>query len=148
MTLHVAGPLSSLDPKGMAPSTTTERTIAVPVRTLDDILAEAGAPEGFEFLSIDVEGHEIDVLSGFTVQRWRPQLIMLEDHVPDLSRHRYLKRAGYRIIRRHENNGWYVPKEANIRCVNRWEIARKYYLALPLRMLRNYSRRLRGKSVG
>jgi len=45
------------------------------------------------------------VLRGFDVFRWRPKLIMIEDHVSDLSKHRYSKNAGYRIIRRYENNG-------------------------------------------
>jgi len=119
--------------------------VNVPIRTLNDILEEAGAPRGFDFLSIDVEGHEIEVLRGIDLTHWRPRLIMLEDHVPDLSRHRYLKSAGYRIIRRYENNGWYVPEEAREPRASRWEILRKYYLALPIRMLRNFSRRLRGK---
>ena len=82
------------------------------MKTLDSVLEQAGAPEGFDFLSVDVEGHEIEVLRGFDIARWRPQLILLEDHVGDLSKHRYLKSAGYRIIRRYENNGWYVPREA------------------------------------
>jgi FkbM family methyltransferase len=79
---------------------------------LDSILIEAGTPSGFDFLSIDVEGHEIEVLRGFDIGRWRPRLILLEDHVADLSRHRYLTAAGYRIIRRYENNGWYVPRDS------------------------------------
>lgn len=145
LPLHVAGPLSSLDRAGMAPSAVPERTIDVPIRTLDSILDEAGAPRGFDFLSIDVEGHEVDVLRGFDLSRWQPQLILLEDHVADLSKHRYLRQAGYRIIRRYENNGWYVPAASAIRCLSRWEILRKYYLALPIRLMRNFSRRLRGK---
>ncbi len=129
----------------MAPGSTPEKVIAVPARTLDSILDEAGTPQAFDFLSIDVEGHEIEVLRGFAIDRWRPRLIMIEDHVGDLSKHRYLKNAGYRIIRRYENNGWYVPRESVVRCrwSDRWEILRKYYLALPFRMLRNLSRRLR-----
>lgn len=145
LPLHVAGPLSSLDRGSMAPGSTPEKVIAVPARTLDSILDEAGTPQAFDFLSIDVEGHEIEVLRGFAIDRWRPRLIMIEDHVADLSKHRYLKNAGYRIIRRYENNGWYVPRESVVRCrwSDRWEILRKYYLALPFRMLRNLSRRLR-----
>jgi Methyltransferase FkbM domain len=105
LPLHIAGPLSALDRARMAPGASPERVINVPIRTLDSILAEAGTPHGFDFLSIDVEGHEIEVLRGFDIARWRPRLILLEDHVADLSRHRYLAAAGYRIIRRYENNG-------------------------------------------
>ena len=109
LPLHVAGPLSSLDRRSMAPGASPEKVIRVPVRTLDSILEEAGSPAAFDFLSIDVEGHEIEVLQGFDLARWRPRLVMIEDHVADLSKHRYLNAAGYRIIRRYENNGWYVP---------------------------------------
>jgi hypothetical protein len=34
------------------------------------------------------------VLRGFDISRWRPKLIMIEDHVADLSEHRYLNAAG------------------------------------------------------
>ena len=148
LPLHVAGPLSTLDRKHMAPGATPEKVITVPIRTLDSILMEAGCPAKFDFLSIDVEGHEIEVLRGFDIARWRPRLILLEDHVADLSKHRYLTAAGYRIVRRHENNGWYVSSESAVMCQwpDRWEIVRKYYLALPFRALRNLSRRLR-KSI-
>ena len=129
----------------MAPGAIPEKVIRVPVRTLDSILEEAGSPAGFDFLSIDVEGHEIDVLRGFDIARWRPRLIMIEDHVADLSKHRYLISSGYRIIRRYENNGWYVPLNSAVarHWADRWEILRKYYLALPFRMLRNLSRQVR-----
>jgi FkbM family methyltransferase len=147
MPLHVSGPLSSLDRAGMAPGAITENIIEVPVRSLDSVLTEAETAAGFDFLSIDVEGHEIEVLRGFDIARWRPRLILLEDHVADLSKHRYLTAAGYRLVRRYENNGWYVPKDsdARVQAGDRWEIVRKYYLALPFRWLRNFSRRLRGK---
>ena len=84
------------------------------MRTLDDILIEARAPAGFDFLSVDVEGHELEVLSGFDFARWRPRLILLEDHVGNLEKHRFLQAAGYRLIRRFENNGWYVPRDATV----------------------------------
>jgi len=145
LPFHVAGPLSSLNRESMAPGAAPEAVIEVPIRTLDSILAEAGTPEQFDFLSIDVEGHEIEVLRGFDIARWRPQLILLEDHVADLAKHRYLKAAGYRLIRRYENNGWYVPRGfvGRIGWPDRWEIVRKYFLALPFRRLRNLSRRFR-----
>jgi FkbM family methyltransferase len=146
MPLHVAGPLSSLDRAGMAPGADPHAVIEVPIRTLDSVLQEAQVPAHFDFLSIDVEDHEIEVLRGFDVVRWQPRLILLEDHVADLSKHRFLNAAGYRIVRRYENNGRYVPKDSPVRMkiVDAWEILRKYYLALPIRMLRNASRRRRG----
>jgi len=79
MGLHLAGALSSLDRDRMAPGVEPERVIEVPVRTLDDILIEARAPTQFDLLSIDVEGHELEVLSGFDFARWRPRLILLEE---------------------------------------------------------------------
>jgi len=145
MTLHVAGALSALDRNRMAPGAQPERVIEVPVRTLDDVLIEACAPRQLDFLSIDVEGHELEVLSGFDFAHWRPRLVLLEDHVGNLKKHRFLRAAGYRLIRRFENNGWYVPHNAAF-CVTpreRWEIVRKYYLALPFRMARNASRAVR-----
>ncbi len=149
LPLHVAGPLSSLDRSGMAPGAVPQAVIEVPIRTLDSVLTEAKTPERFDFLSIDVEGHEIEVLRGFDIARWQPRLILLEDHVADLSKHNYLRAAGYRIVRRYENNGWYVPKDSPVRMQfgDIWEIVRKYYLALPIRMLRNASRRMRGTIV-
>ena len=111
----------------MASGATPERVNSVPVRILDSILTEAGTPIGFDFLSIDVEGHKIEVLRGFDIARWKPRLILLEDHVGKLSKHRYLLGGGYRIIRRYENNGWYVPHESAAKCrwTDRREIVRK-----------------------
>jgi FkbM family methyltransferase len=145
MRLHVAGALSALDRDRMAPGAEPERVIEVPVRTLDDVLNEARAPSAFELLSIDVEGHELEVLGGFDLARWQPRLILLEDHVGDLSKHRFLTAAGYRLVRRCENNGWYVPRDAAVAVgpQERWDIVRKYYLALPFRIARNASRRAR-----
>jgi len=145
LPLHVAGPLSSLDRDRMAPGAKADYVIMVPTRTLDDILEEAHAPAPLDLLSVDVEGHEIEVLRGFDFAHWQPRLILLEDHVGDLKKHKFLTQSGYRLIRRIGNNGWYVPQgaaaEASRR--DRWQIIRKYYLALPFRAARNASRRFR-----
>ena len=145
MHLHVAGALSALDRDRMAPGSQPERLIEVPVRVLDDILREAHAPEPLDFLSIDVEGHELEVLGGLDLSHWRPRLLLIEDHVGNLDRHRYLTEHRYRLIRRIGHNGWYVPADAAVApgLRERWEILRKYYLALPFRIARNASRRLR-----
>jgi FkbM family methyltransferase len=143
LPFHVAGPKSSLNRERMSPGYTPESVIEVPIRTLDDILIEAKAPAPMDFMSVDVEGHEVEALSGFDFARWQPRLILLEDHVVSLERHRFLKAAGYRLVRRTIFNGWYVPAgaKAEVSVADRLEIFRKYYLALPFRMMRDAVRR-------
>ncbi len=145
LPLHVDGARSALDRDRMAPGAKAAYTIIVPTRTLDSILEEADAPVPIDLLSIDVEGHETEVLSGFDVNRWQPLLILIEDHVGNLRTHQYLKSSGYKLVRRIGNNGWYVPAEERVEVSSsqRWDIVRKYYLALPFRWLRNGSRRVR-----
>jgi FkbM family methyltransferase len=145
LPLHVDGARSALDRDRMAPGSHAASVIMVPTRTLDSILQEAESPLPIDLLSIDVEGHEIEVLRGFDFAYWQPRLILVEDHVGSLQVHRFLKRSGYRLVRRIGNNGWYVPADmpASVDIFDRWEILRKYYLALPFRKVRNATRRYR-----
>jgi FkbM family methyltransferase len=145
MTLHLAGIYSSFDP-GLSISTVSpDGAVAVPVRTLDDILVEAGAPSPLDFVSIDVEGHEIDTLDGFDLARWRPRLLLVEDLCMDLRLTRYLGRRGYRWFRRTGLNDWYVPRDslARVDLEGRLQFWRKHYLGVPFRRLREASRRWR-----
>jgi FkbM family methyltransferase len=145
LPLHVAGAGSSLDRDRMPPGARPRYVLKVPTRTLDGILDEAEAPSPIDFLSVDVEGHEVEVLRGLDFARWQPRLMLIEDHVASLHTHRFLARRGYRLVRRLSNNGWYVAADAPVATSpgDRWEILRKYYLALPFRMARNALRRLR-----
>jgi FkbM family methyltransferase len=148
LPLHIAGAFSSFDPKLMVAGVKAAAPIEVPVRTLDSLLSEARAPVPIDFLSVDVEGHEIAVLSGFDFPRWRPRLILLEDHVVNLEKHRFMRRAGYRLVRRTGLNAWYVPPERALPLgwFGRWQMLRKYYLGLPFRILRDFLRRRRSRS--
>jgi FkbM family methyltransferase len=85
------------------PNDNLHRTVlesrVVKAKTLDEILSEHRAPEGLDYLSIDVEGHELEVLGGFDAQRWRPKAITIEynndDDRADAIRERL---PGYRQI--------------------------------------------------
>ncbi len=146
LRLHLLGPHSSLEPDLAVTGVVAQGAIDVPARTLDQVLEEAGAPAPIDFVSIDVEGHEVEVLCGFDLARWRPRLILVEDHVGNLATHRFLTRAGYRLVRRTGLNGWDVPRsQAPGVGFGRWQLLRKYYLALPIRMLRDRKRRLRDR---
>jgi FkbM family methyltransferase len=140
-SFQVAGVYSSLLPVREG---SVEREIQVRIRTLDSILAESGI-EGLDFLSIDVEGFEVEVLRGLSLERRRPKLILIEDHVTDLSKHRYLVAHGYKLVRRTGVNAWYVPREHEFRVglYGRLQLFRKYVIGLPIRKLRHALRKSR-----
>jgi FkbM family methyltransferase len=150
LPLHVAGALSSLSESLVDPRCRADSVIAVPVRTLDQILDEARAPTPVDFLSIDVEGHAVEVLDGTDLARWRPRLILIEDHVMDLRIHRHLVGQGYLWFRRTGLNSWYAPADMApvVEPFGRWQFIRKYYLGTPFRHLRDAMRRVRQQLRG
>jgi len=142
LPLYLAGSQSSFDRDLRLAMVKPYGAIEVPARTLDEILAEAGATR-IDFLSIDTEGYELDVLDGFDLARWRPRLILIEDFLLHLRVHRHLTRRGYRFLRRTGINDWYVPSEAlpPLGLDGRWQQFNKFYLGIPLRVIRMAWRR-------
>lgn len=59
-----------------------ETRISVPVTTLDRALEQAGAGSwpAIDAVVLDLEGGEPEALAGFTLDRWRPRVLMIEDH--------------------------------------------------------------------
>ena len=147
LPLHLSGLHSSLNPDFFVAGAQTTGVIEVPVRTLDEILTEAQAPVPIDFLSIDVESHETDVLAGLDLAKWRPRLILIEDLAMDLRLHRLLVSRGYKWVRRNGLNGWYVPADFPMRTglFGKWQFFRKHVLAVPFHRLRETKRRYRQK---
>jgi FkbM family methyltransferase len=85
--------------------------IKVAVRTLDSILDELRAPR-VDLLSIDTEGMETKVLRGFNLPKRQPALVLLEDHMETLDLYLYMRRMGYKLIKRTGPNNWWAPKAA------------------------------------
>lgn len=56
----------------------TGTTFFAPARTLSAVLQDQGFPQ-VDFLSLDVEGHELDVLKGNDFERCSPRYILVED---------------------------------------------------------------------
>ena len=68
-------------------------------RTLNSLLADAGAPRTIDFLSLDVEGAELEVLKGVDHQEYRFKFILVECR--DLARMtEFLERHNYRQVDR------------------------------------------------
>jgi FkbM family methyltransferase len=141
LLLNRAGPHSTLEDRPIALGAVVRSQVAVQCETLDAILRSHKAPVGFDLLSIDIEGHELVALSGFTFGTWRPRLVLIEDHVTHLSKHQLMQRNNYQLLLRTGLNSWYVPGGTRYTSslAVKLEKLRKYYLGLPMRKWR-YSR--------
>ncbi len=91
---------------------TNVREIRVRKRTLDGILDEVGISE-IDFITIDVEGHEMAVLRGFSIERHRPRIIIVEDNSDQTDERigMYLEEKGYKAFFRTGVNDWYASKD-------------------------------------
>lgn len=82
--------------------------------TLSSILLEYDVPHNFELLSIDVEGHELEVLNSIDFAIFKPVLIVIEMHDFDISHPQddpvYLKLIlnGYRLKSYLNPNGFFA----------------------------------------
>jgi hypothetical protein len=77
--------------------------------SLQEILSSMSAPPVIDYLSIDVEGAELRILSGFPFHRFRFEAITVER--PTRAVHRVLKEAGYVLDRVYRYDGFYLSQE-------------------------------------
>lgn len=86
------------------------REITVAARTLDSVLEEANPPK-VDFISIDVEGGELAVLRGFTIQRWKPHMVIVETNakVRDRAIRDFFVANGYAYRHSIDINDFYEP---------------------------------------
>lgn len=84
------------------------QVIRVTTVSLDDALRQADAPHDIDYLSIDTEGSELDILTAFPFDRWNIRLITVEhNNSPQRDALRtLLERAGYRWTHKHIED-WY-----------------------------------------
>lgn len=116
---------------------TDELIITVPATTLNAVLEDAGV-ESVDFLSVDVEGAEPDVLRGLDFSRYRPRLVLVDDLTRFGESMRVLKSGGYRLVRRTGHNAWFVPREERfpLGVDGRMHLAWTYGLGRLLRRIR------------
>lgn len=86
------------------------RPISCDIRTLDYCIEHYYKYDKIDFLSIDTEGTELDVLKGFDINKWQPRLIMVENNYNDSDIEEYLIQFGYVKDQRIEINDFYIKK--------------------------------------
>jgi FkbM family methyltransferase len=106
-SLGIRGDFEELH-KTVAGKTTTS-IIKVNVRKLDTILAQhEPRMQHIDILAIDVEGWELDVLKGLSIDRYKPKVVILENNFDDEAYRSYMFNAGYRLWKHLAPNEIYV----------------------------------------
>ena len=124
-----------------------DRVIEAELITLTEVLDQAGVKH-LDYLSLDLEGMELEALQGLDFSRFKPDVVIVEDRLDSLARHRFMKGVGYKLVRRNGSNNWYVPASHPFPVcpMSKLRMIRKFYLSMPFRRFRDFSRKLRGKS--
>lgn len=114
--LHGFSTIVEANAKGAKAFGAGYETISLPIRPLSAVLDEAGSPH-VDFLKIDVEGAEADVLEGMDWRRHRPSILCIEAIEPGSAREAWqgwepiVIRAGYIHAFSDGLNRFYVAKE-------------------------------------
>ena len=93
--------------------------IQVPMITLDDLLDREGI-EKVDLLAMDIEGHELTALRGFDLERFQPELLVIEGKSSEVKKH--LSDHGYEQIQRYARldpvNRYFRRKQADEAAAN------------------------------
>jgi FkbM family methyltransferase len=110
---RMAGPLGGIDEhiELWREFTRGRQLVELTTTTLADIVERANAPEYIHYVSIDVEGAELEVLQGFPFSRYTVGAFTIEHNLDEARRgqiRRLLEQQGYRIAREQHVDDWYV----------------------------------------
>lgn len=90
-------------------SRTTTKTISVSVRTLDNLLGEHHPEiDEIDLLALDVEGWELNVMRGLSIERYRPKVVILENLFNDDRYRDFMREQGYGLWKTLSPNEIYI----------------------------------------
>ncbi len=91
------------------------REITVRTARIDTLLEEAGFP-ALQFITLDVEGHELEALHGFSLGRWAPRIVIIEENRlrRSSSVRSHMASQGYVNFKRTGVNDWYARFDDNL----------------------------------
>ncbi len=139
LPMRVSGPLSTLNSQTVAYGKKIHDAEQefVECRTLDSILKKHSV-EKIDFLSVDIEGHEMEMFKGFSIEKWKPRLVLLEDHILNHDKYRFMVKHGYKNIIRTGLNNWFIPrnKPFDLTWIAALQKFRKYWIGLPSRKIK------------
>ena len=82
--------------------------IKTKVRTLDHCIENYYTFDKIDFISIDTEGTELDVLKGFNINKWQPKLFIVENNYNDKDIEDYMDSFGYKLDKKVSVNDFYI----------------------------------------
>ncbi len=112
--LHDFGEFSGVcaDPDAVAKGF---RMIEVPTISLNDLLVQQNAPRTIDYMSVDTEGSEFDILSAFDFDAWDVRTLSVEHNYKPVREQifRLLKSKGYkrRYTEVSQFDDWYVRRD-------------------------------------
>ena len=114
---HTAGDYGGIaDTLGAGKDTAIKApAVMLTTTTLDDILIRAGAPTFIHFMSLDIEGAELDALRGLSLDRYRFGAMAIEHNYEEPKRtqiRQLLKQHGYENVHTYWRDDFYAPAAA------------------------------------
>ena len=93
-------------------------------RTLTEILQKSNAPKNIGFLSLDVEGYEMEALHGLDFDKFQPALILLEigPEKDETLYHQFLENHGYGTIEKLTEKDYLYFQNGAIHSANYYKI--------------------------
>jgi len=82
--------------------------IIVKTITLDYCIENFYKNDKIDFISIDTEGTELDVLKSFSIEKWNVKLFIIENNFNEPAIQDYLKQYGYKLDQRIGVNDFYI----------------------------------------
>lgn len=84
--------------------------VPVKVETLSKILEIANYPKKIDFISIDTEGTELDVLESMDFEKYDVSLYIIENNYNDSCIEEFMNKKGYKKDKRYKINDFYIKK--------------------------------------
>ena len=137
-----AGKQSTLDHSKLMDVDLITNELFVRLTTVNKILVDEHVNR-VDFLSVDVEGGECDVLEDVNLSALGVRLVLVEDWGRSFHLHRMMGSKGYKRVRRTGFNSWYVPNNVkfSVSTFGHLQLFRKYILSMPFKNFRRWRHR-------